>query len=234
MFLSVRGYVMANHTFASTKGELLNKLYDDETLTSEELTELALSYVLPRTDNKTLARELLEKFGSFSNIIMSDWLILKESMTERSAKALSLLFNVFEHYVESGIDKRYKLNNSENVSDFFEELLRFKQIEETFIVGVDAKGNIKSKSKLSRGGIRSVGVSTHDVARFVAVTKPAKCFMCHNHPNGSALPSNADIKGNELMMSLCKKLKVDFLDHIIVGIDGVFSLLKNQFLRKFN
>ena len=226
---------MSNHTFAKNKGELLDKLYDDELfLTGEELTELALSYVLPRSDNKNLARELLEKFGSFSNIIMSDWIVLKENMTERSAKALSLLFNVFEHYVESGIDKRYKLNNYENVADFFEELLRFKQIEETFIIGIDAKGNIKSKSKLSRGGIRSVGVSTHDVARFVAMTRPAKCFMCHNHPNGSALPSNADIKGNELMMSLCKKLKVEFLDHIIVGIDGVFSMLKNQFLRKFN
>ena len=123
--------------------------------------------------------------------------------------------------------------NDENVADFFEELLRFKQIEETFIIGLDAKGKIKSKHKLASGGMKSVGVSTHDVARFVGITKPVSCYMGHNHPNGSAKPSEADRKGNDLMMSLCKKLKVEFLDHVIVGVDGAFSMLRNKFLRQF-
>lgn len=226
---------MADHSGASNKGALLEKLYDEdaEPLTSEEVTELALSYILPRGDNSVLARQLLEKYDCFSNILMSDWLVLREDMTERAAKALSMLFFVFEHYVESGIDKRYKLDNDENVADFFEELLRFKQIEETFIIGLDAKGKIKSKHKLASGGMKSVGVSTHDVARFVAITKPVSCYMCHNHPNGSAKPSEADRKGNDLMMSLCKKLKVEFLDHVIVGVDGAFSMLRNKFLRQF-
>ena len=229
---------MAKQIGVSNKAALLEKLYDEsaDPLTREEVMELALSYVIPRGDNSALAKRLLENFGSFSDVLTTDWLILKEveGLTERSAKALSLLFEVFEYYVETGLDKRYVFEGEESVSDFFEELLRFKQVEMTYIIGLDSKGRIKSKHKLATGGMKSVGVSTHDVARFVTSTKPAVCYMCHNHPNGSAVASETDRKGNQLIHSLCSKLKVDLVDHIIVGVDGVYSMKNNQFLRQFS
>ncbi len=223
----------------TNKCVLLDKLYisdDHKALSAEEMMTLTLDYVSPRKNNVELAKCLLEKFGSFSNVLTTDWFVLKEvkGMTEHSAKALSLIYNVFQYYVESGLNKKYILNNPNSIADFFEELLRFKQVEETFIVGVDSKGKIKNKQKLAVGGIKSVGISTHAIARFITLYKPAKCYLCHNHPNGSAKPSVADIEGNNLVASLCAKMKSDLIDHIIVGADGVFSINSNKFFRLFN
>lgn len=228
---------MQNKIKTKRVGDLLERLYlNEDDLSNREVMELALSYVLPRNDNKDLAEKLLDRFGSFSDVLTTDWFLLKEveGMSERSAKALSLLFSVFEYYVESGLDKKYDFNFTENICDFFEELLRFKQIENTYIIGLDSKKKVKFKHKLATGGMKSVGVSTHDIARIITTQKPHSCFLCHNHPNGCAKPSENDCKGNEILKSLCKKLHVDLVDHIIVGVDGVFSLEGNKFLRRFN
>ena len=197
--------------------------------------EFILTYVIPRCDTNDLAHRLLDRFGSAANVLNTDWDLLKEveGMGETSAKKLHCLIDIFDYYTDQLLDKKYVFEYRSDISDFFEELLRFKNIETSYIIGVDASNRVKSKHKLSVGGVLSVGVSTHDVAKFITSVKPAYVFLAHNHPQGKAIPSKGDIEGTRLIENLLNSLGVPLVDHVIVGIDGIFSMKENSFYREF-
>ncbi len=197
--------------------------------------EFILTYVFPRCDTNKIAHRLLDKFGNPADVLNADWTLTKnvKGMGEASAKKLHLLVDIFNYYTELSLDKKYQFAYRSNIADFFEELLRFKNVETSYIVGVDAANRVKSKIKLSIGGIKSVGISTHEIANFITNIKPAYAFLAHNHPLGKAQPSQGDVEGTQIVESLLSSLGVPLIDHIIVGIDGVFGMKTNEYYRTF-
>ncbi len=52
-------------------------------------------------------------------------------------------------------------------------------------------------------------------------------IVCHNHPYGSAVPSNADNSSTKILREAAEILGITFLDHIIITKDDYFSYLEN-------
>lgn len=197
--------------------------------------EFILTYIFPRCDTNEISHALLDRFGNVAEILNADWTLLKDvpGMGETSAKKLHLLVDIFNYYTDKFLDKKYEFTYRSNMADFFEELLRFKSIETSYIVAVDAANRVKAKKKLAVGGIKSVGISTHEIANFITSTKPAYVILAHNHPNGKATPSKGDVDGTQIVETLLKSLGVPLVEHIIVGIDGVYGMKTQGFYRKF-
>ncbi len=197
--------------------------------------EFILTYVIPRADTNEIAHRLLERFGSAANALNADWELVAdvEGMGETSAKKFHLLVDIFDYYTNELLEKKYTFERRSDISDFFEELLRFQNVETTYIVGLDASKRVKSKQKLSTGGLLSVGISTHQIAKFVTGIKPAFVLLAHNHPQGKAIPSQADIDGTKIIESLLSSLGTPLIDHIIVGNDGVYGILTQSYYREF-
>lgn len=59
----------------------------------------------------------------------------------------------------------------------------------------------------------------------VALPAPALVFL-HNHPSGNPEPSEADIKVTRDLIRAGQLLKIDVLDHVIVGSHGAFCSLR--------
>lgn len=81
-------------------------------------------------------------------------------------------------------------------------------------------------------GHRLLTTGTHDtllvhpVTAFryaVALPAPAVLFM-HSHPSGDPSPSEADIKVTRDLIRAGQLLKIDVVDHVIVGRPGFVSL----------
>lgn len=197
--------------------------------------EFILTYVIPRCDTNKIAHRLLDKFGSIANVLNADWMQTKDvkGMGEVSAKKLHCFVDIFNYYTEVSLDKKYEFAYRSNIADFFEELLRFKNVETSYIVGVDASNRVKAKIKLAVGGIKSVGINPFEIVNFISNCKPMYVLLAHNHPQGKAKPSEEDVIGTRNIENLLKTLGVPLVDHIIVGIDGVFGMKNNEFYRTF-
>ncbi len=197
--------------------------------------EFILTYVFPRCDTNKIAHRLLDQFGSPADVLNADWHLTKDikGMGETSAKKLHALVDIFDYYTTSSLDKKYEFIYRTDIADFFEELLRFRNVETSYIVGLDASSRIKGKAKLSVGGVKSVGIDMHAILNFITNAKPAIVMLAHNHPQGKAQPSKADVDGTNLVLDMLKPLGIPLLDHIIVGIDGVFGMKNNEFYRTF-
>jgi DNA repair protein RadC len=66
-------------------------------------------------------------------------------------------------------------------------------------------------------------VHPREVFRAAIMANAAAVILLHNHPSGDPTPSDADIKVTRDLMRAGQLLKIELLDHIIIG-DGHVSL----------
>ena len=56
------------------------------------------------------------------------------------------------------------------------------------------------------------------------MTAASGIVLTHNHPSGEASPSEADIKVTRDLMRAGQLLKIEVLDHVVIGNPGHISL----------
>jgi DNA repair protein RadC len=64
------------------------------------------------------------------------------------------------------------------------------------------------------------------VFRLAIVTAASALIVMHNHPSGESNPSDADIKVTRDLIRAGQLLKMELLDHVIIGT-GNFSSLRS-------
>ena len=69
-------------------------------------------------------------------------------------------------------------------------------------------------------------VHPREVFRLAIVTAASALIVMHNHPSGESTPSEADIKVTRDLIRAGQLLKMELLDHVIIG-QGNFSSLRN-------
>ena len=81
-------------------------------------------------------------------------------------------------------------------------------------------------------GHQIVSMGTHDtilvhpltVFRLAIVTSAAALVLMHNHPSGESTPSEADIKVTRDLIRAGQLLKIEVLDHVVMGNPNHSSL----------
>lgn len=207
-----------------------------DALSPHQVMEYILFYVFPRGDVNPLAHRLLNKYGTVQNVLEANpsELVKTFGINERSAQMLTGFTKIFNYYTSSKLAKKFLLNDSNDVYDLCEDLLRFYSTEVLLAISVDASFHVTAKRQLGKGGVNVVGLDTHEIVNFVNETKPANIIFAHNHPGGYCKPTENDILGNDIIRKLVELMNVQFIDHIIVGFDGVYSILNNKQVRKFS
>jgi DNA repair protein RadC len=71
--------------------------------------------------------------------------------------------------------------------------------------------------ELTRGTRDSTLVDATEVFKPAIALKAAAIVLVHNHPSGDPSPSEADIKVTRDLIRAGKLLKIDVLDHVILG-----------------
>jgi len=62
------------------------------------------------------------------------------------------------------------------------------------------------------------------VFRIAVIMAAAAVVLMHNHPSGDASPSEADIKVTRDLVRAGQLLKIEVLDHVIIGVNQHTSL----------
>jgi len=88
--------------------------------------------------------------------------------------------------------------------------------------------NTRHKAKghqiISTGTQDTILVHPREVFRLAIVTAANAIVLMHNHPSGESAPSEADIKVTRDLIRAGQLLKMEVLDHVIVGHGNRSSL----------
>lgn len=76
---------------------------------------------------------------------------------------------------------------------------------------------------LSRGGITGTVVDQRLIFAVALKCNATGIIMCHNHPSGKLLPSEADITLTKSIGKCADLLEINLLDHLIITKNGFYS-----------
>lgn len=199
---------------------------DLDTLSPHQVLELILFYIFPRGDVNPLAHRLLKKFSTVKNVLDArpDELATVYGVNKRSAQMIAGFVRIFDYYTASKLSRKQVLDSTENIIEYCKELLSFSSNVTMFAIALDAKHQVFAKREIKADSTNVVSLDTRLVFQFANETNAAYILLCHSHPDGSCEPSQNDVLGNEIVKGIITSMGVKFVDHLIVGVDGVFSM----------
>jgi DNA repair protein RadC len=103
---------------------------------------------------------------------------------------------------------------------------------ECFVVLLlNTRRRIKGHHLVSIGTLDTILVHPREVFRLAIIAGGVSAIIImHSHPSGDPTPSDADIKVTRDLMRAGQLLKIEVLDHVIVGADRHLSLRELGYL----
>jgi DNA repair protein RadC len=96
---------------------------------------------------------------------------------------------------------------------------------ECFVVlMLNTRRRVKGHQMVTIGTLDTILVQPREVFRGALIAAAAAIVLMHNHPSGEPEPSEADIKVTRDLIRAGQLLKIEVLDHVIVGNPNHCSL----------
>ena len=109
------------------------------------------------------------------------------------------------------------LDTPERVADYLREENRPYEVECFQVALLNTRRRLIRVEKLSQGTLDTILVHPREVFRAAIVAGAAAIVVIHNHPSGDPTPSEADIKVTRDLIRAGQLLKIEVLDHVILG-----------------
>lgn len=95
--------------------------------------------------------------------------------------------------------------------------------EEFKILLLNRANEVLGLYPLSKGGITGTVVDQRLIFAVALKCNATGIIMCHNHPSGKLLPSEADITLTKSIGKCANLLEINLLDHLIITKNGFYS-----------
>ena len=192
-----------------------------------EILELLLTYSISRKDVKPIAKELIKRFGSVSEILDADVseLIELEGISKVSAVLLKLVKEIKLEYSVEKLKAMKSISSSSDVYSFAIEKLAGAKDEKFMSIYMDSKNRIIDFKINAEGTVTQARVYPRKIIREAISLNAAGLIVVHNHPSGEVKPSLNDIELTKSLKSVCDVMDIRLLDHIVVGKSGYQSCM---------
>ena len=116
-----------------------------------------------------------------------------------------------------------KVTSSKIIFEIMQPIIGELPHEEFWIIYLNNSNKVISKSQLSKGGITGTLVDVRIVFKTALEMGATGLILCHNHPSGTLIPSDADKHITKKLKLAGDSLEIKVLDHLIVTETSYFS-----------
>ncbi|MGN0451350.1 MAG: RadC family protein, partial [Acutalibacteraceae bacterium] len=215
------------------KEEFLKNGFNEST-PPHKVIEMLLFYSIPRKDTNDLAHLLVNRFGSISGILDApvEQLTEVKGISLNTAILIKLIISVARIYRSEKSKKIDGYTNHDDVCKFIVSRY-FGYTKEVFsVTSFSGNGSILGFDILGEGNISEVNVSTREVIETVLKRQAVCAIIAHNHPSGTAVPSDEDIAVTRNIQSALSHINVKLLDHIVICGDDYVSMAQSRLFMK--
>lgn len=200
-----------------------------EAMPDYKILEMLLFYGIPRKDTRTLAKTLLNTFGSLSGVLEADVTDLKAvtGMTTNAACLIKLVLPLAKKYSENKIEGAGHLRSFDEIGEFAVAQFYTVKGERAILICMDRMGKVLGVNILAEGDFDSAGISIRSIIGHILQTNATSVVLAHNHPSGVALPSHEDVVVTEQIINALKVINVNFVDHVIVSNNDYVSMAQS-------
>ena len=116
-----------------------------------------------------------------------------------------------------------KITSSKIIFEIMQPIIGELPHEEFWIIYMNNSNKVLTKSQLSKGGITGTLVDVRIVFKTALEIGATALILCHNHPSGTLVPSDADKQITRKLKLAGDSLEIKVLDHLIVTETSYFS-----------
>lgn len=197
-----------------------------------EMLELLLFYGIPQKDTNSLAHSLLEQFGSLSGVFNASYedLLKVQGISENSATLIKLIPQLAGAYLGDRNDPGLILDSVEKAGVFLLSKYIGVTNERVYLLCLDNKCKLLNCTLAGEGSLSRVNFQPRQILQQALQCSASSIILGHNHPYGTALPSDADVLMTRQLFEMAQVLEITLRDHIIVAGDDFVSLAQSGFL----
>lgn len=129
---------------------------------------------------------------------------------------------------EKSTEYTSKINEPKTSYSVFKPLISDSDVEQFWVMCLDSKNKINALHCVVKGSVDSCTFHTGDALKVALLSNSPSVIFAHNHPSGSAEPSQQDKKLTNSLKESCSLLGIRFLDHLIICENEFFSFAMNS------
>ena len=190
-----------------------------EALRNSELIAILLRTGLKGISAIQVAEQLLKKFDSLDNLSRATIQDLRQIKGVGRDKAIALK-SAFTLARRMALEMRQDapiLDGPELIAALLREENRAYDVEHFQVVLLNTRRRLIRIDIVSRGTLDTILVHPREVFKPAIAANASAVVLVHNHPSGDPMPSEADIKVTRDLIRAGQLLKIEVLDHVIIG-----------------
>jgi DNA repair protein RadC len=190
-----------------------------QALSAAELIAILVRTGLRGTNALDIGKQLVQKFGSLGAMAKAsvDDLRCIRGIGRDKAVTLVAAFTLGSKIAEELQRESPVLDNPEAIAGLLREQNRLMQVETFQILLLNTRRRLIRVEQVSQGTLDTILVHPREVFQSAIAARAAAIVMVHNHPSGDPTPSEADIKVTRDLIRAGQLIKIEVLDHVILG-----------------
>lgn len=100
--------------------------------------------------------------------------------------------------------------------------------EECWVLFLSSSNRVMERMCISKGGVQATVVDHRLIVKRALELLSTQLIIAHNHPSGSAEPSQADVELTRRIKEAAALFDIRLLDHIIISKSGSYSFMRDK------
>lgn len=193
---------------------------------SHEVFEILLYYALPYRDTNELGHRLVERFGSLVGVMEAEYadLIRVDGVTPHVATLIVLCGEMARRYAREQYAVGRLLYTTEDYGNCVLPWFIGEKTESVVLVSMDNRCRVLNTTRVFTGSVNSTRFSFRDLVQQALRDNATQIVLAHNHPNGHACFSRADVATTMRAIEILAPLHIRLMDHLVVSEDDYVSM----------
>ncbi len=204
-----------------------------DALQDYELLEFLLTFAIPRKDVKPLAKEMIDFFGSFADVIEASPEELKhiKGIKDSAAALISAVRGSAVRLAKNRISADPVIKDWNALINYCKIDMGLKKSECLRVLFLDSRTRLIKDEILQKGSVNQTPVYPREIAKRALELGASSIVMVHNHPAGDLRPSKNDIAMTKAVINALTSLDITLIDHLIVSKTGYVSLKATGYIK---
>lgn len=165
------------------------------------------------------AEKLFATFGSLSDIARVGEVELARlaGLTTKRARQVKSAMMLAKRLTTDTPPAKPICDTPESVANILREDCRGYQVETFHLLMLNTRRRLIRLEKITQGTLDTLLIHARQIYKPAIIWGASAIVIAHNHPSGDPTPSEADIKVTRDLIRAGQLLKIEIIDHIILG-----------------
>ncbi len=205
---------------------------DPSAFSDYELLELLLFQSTPRKDVKPLAKQMLQEFGGFNQLVNAERakILAINDANESAFLQLRILKELMNRIFYDQVKNTNVIGSWSALLDYLKFNMGCLKLEQFRILFLNKQNILIADEIMAEGTIDQTPVYPREIVKKALFHEAGAIILVHNHPSGNSEPSNTDIDLTAHIVNACNTINVSVHDHVIIGNGNYYSFKSNMLL----